>query len=589
MNFSKQTLVLFWRENWRHRTYFVGAGLSWVLGMSLQRLVLAIIASKALNHLVEVYGQTNVNYWSEFGPYLFAVLTVAVLAQGFIVLGLLCLTKLETAVRPALQMRAFRWLSSQSLAFHANTFSGAIVNKVNKFTSAYITLTDQFVLRFLRMFTNVVIATVIIACYSWVIALAMTIWIVFFTVINYELLKRRMVFSKAAAEADTTLTAHLADTMGNIAAVKAFGSETSENALHQLKTDDRAHKKYLAWMIGIKNDAQLGAMMIVLQVTALGLSTHAVLANDISIGIMLLVQVYITQIISELWDLSNMTRTLEQAVTDAEEMVEVFGMQPDVQDPTKPKKLVVDKGAIAIDSVTFAHDGSSRSLFDGFSLAIKPGEKVGLVGHSGSGKTTLTRLLLRFSDVNKGSITIDGQDIASVAQSDLRKSIAYVPQEPVLFHRSLRDNIAYANPEASDEEVRRAAAQAYAADFIESLPDGYDTMVGERGVKLSGGQRQRIVIARAILKDAPILVLDEATSALDSESELLIQAALQELMKQRTAIVIAHRLSTIQKMDRIVVLEQGAIVEHGSHDELVSKKGVYAQLWAHQSGGFLEE
>jgi ATP-binding cassette subfamily B protein len=228
-------------------------------------------------------------------------------------------------------------------------------------------------------------------------------------------------------------------------------------------------------------------------------------------------------------------------------------------------------------------------LFRDFNLTVRSGEKIGLVGHSGSGKTTFTKLLLRFVDVDSGAVRIDGQDIRTVRQSDLHDHIAYVPQEPLLFHRSLRENIAYGKPNATDEEIHRAARDARAAEFIETLPKGYETTVGERGVKLSGGQRQRIAIARAVLKDAPILILDEATAALDSESELLIQEALWKLMKGRTAIVIAHRLSTIQKMDRIIVMEEGRIVEEGTHKQLLRRKGTYAKLWAHQSGGFLEE
>ena len=589
MDISWKTLAVYWRENMRYPKFFMGAGFSWVAGMTLQRLVLAIIASKALSHLVAIHNQPHIDYLHEFGAYLAAFVGVAIVAQLFIELALICLTQLETRVRPQLQMRAFNWLTSQSLSFHANTFSGAIVNKVNKFTAGYITLTDIFCLRFLRMFTNVVIAMVVIAFFSPWIALAMFIWTVCFTIINQKLFARRLKLSKAAAVADTELTAHLADAIGNIAAVKAFGSEQSEAEIHQQKSNDRSHKKYLSWMAGIKNDALLGSMMSVLQITVLALTLHAVSSHAIEIGTMLLVQVYVTQIISELWDLSNMTRTIEQAVTDAEEMIEIFDIDPEVKDPEKPLPVQITKGAITFDHVDFMHDGAQDALFTDFSLAIKSGEKIGLVGHSGSGKTTLTRLLLRFSDIDEGTITIDGQNIAQVAQSELRQRIAYVPQEPVLFHRSLRENIAYGKPDATDAEVAKAAKLAHAADFIDKLPDGYDTLVGERGIKLSGGQRQRIAIARAILKNAPILVLDEATSALDSESEKLIQAALNRLMKGRTTIVIAHRLSTIQKMDRIVVMHDGAIVEQGSHADLIAQKGAYASLWNHQSGGFIEE
>ena len=589
MNISLRTLQVFWRENMRFPRFFIGAGLSWVLGMSLQRLVLAIIASRALNHLISVHNQPHINYWHEFSSYLIWFLVVAGAAQLLIEMGLLCLTHLETRVRPHLQMRAFNWLTSQSLSFHANTFSGAIVNQVNKFTGAYIVLTDTFCLRFLRMFTNVVIAIVVVAFFSPLIALAMAVWTIGFTILNNRLFVRRLVYSKEAAVADTVLTAHLADAMGNVSAVKAFGNEDSEATIHQVKTDDRAAKKYRSWIAGIRTDALLGTMMSILQIGVLALTLRLVSNHTIEIGTMLLVQVYVMQMINELWDLSNMTRTVEQSVSDAEEMVEIFDINPEVQDVEHPQKAKFDKGAILFKNVTFTHDGSSDALFTAFNLTSAPGEKIGLVGHSGSGKTTLTRLLLRFSDIDGGQISIDSQNIAEVAQADLRKHIAYVPQEPLLFHRSLRENIAYARPEATLDEVKRAAQLAHADEFINQLPEGYDTLVGERGVKLSGGQRQRIAIARAVLKDAPILVLDEATSALDSESEQLIQKALNKLMKGRTTIVIAHRLSTIQKMDRIIVMDNGTITEQGSHSELLKQKGAYAKLWNHQSGGFLED
>jgi ATP-binding cassette subfamily B protein len=309
----------------------------------------------------------------------------------------------------------------------------------------------------------------------------------------------------------------------------------------------------------------------------------------ISIATVYLAITYTFTVARQLWEINAIMRNYNRIMGDAHDMVEILNIDPSIADGASGK-LSATHGAIDFKDVTFSHDeGEGETLFQKFSLSIKAGEKIGLVGHSGSGKTTLTRLLLRFSDLDNGSIKIDDQDITTVTQASLRRSIAYVPQEPLLFHRSLRENIAYGKSNATDDEIRSAAKKAHATEFIDKLPKGLDTMVGERGVKLSGGQRQRIAIARALLKDAPILVLDEATSALDSESEKLIQASLTELMKNRTAIVIAHRLSTIQKMDRIVVLENGAVIEDGSHNELLKQKGIYAQLWAHQSGGFIEE
>jgi ATP-binding cassette subfamily B protein len=282
-------------------------------------------------------------------------------------------------------------------------------------------------------------------------------------------------------------------------------------------------------------------------------------------------------------------KNINRAFGDSADMTEILQLRAEIQDPDQPEDSSIHRGRIDFKDVGFSYGEAHDPLFKRLSFVIKPGEHVGLVGHSGGGKSSLVQLLSRVMDINSGEILIDGQDIKNLRQRDLRKAIAYVPQEPLLFHRSLMENIRYGRPEATDEEVIAVAKMAHAHDFIEKLSEGYGTLVGERGVKLSGGQRQRVAIARAMLKNAPILVLDEATSALDSESEILIQDALWKLMEGRTSIVIAHRLSTIQKMDRIIVLEDGKIAEQGSHKELLAKNGTYAKLWAHQSGGFLED
>jgi ATP-binding cassette subfamily B protein len=299
---------------------------------------------------------------------------------------------------------------------------------------------------------------------------------------------------------------------------------------------------------------------------------------------------YTSNIVEQLFQFSNNSlRNYNRSIGDATAMVNILSEPAEIKDPVEPEVIRMHRGAISLKDVSFTHSGAEDAIFKHMSLRIKPGEKVGLIGHSGSGKTTLTRLLLRFSDIQSGTIEIDGQNIASVIQSDLRQAISYVPQEPILFHRTIAENIGYGRPEAARQEIEAISRKANAEEFIKDLPHGYETIVGERGVKLSGGQRQRIAIARAMIKNAPILVLDEATSALDSESEGLIQDALWKLMEGRTAIVIAHRLSTIQRMDRIIVLDDGKIVEEGSHKDLLYKKGVYAKLWARQSGGFLED
>jgi ATP-binding cassette subfamily B protein len=265
-------------------------------------------------------------------------------------------------------------------------------------------------------------------------------------------------------------------------------------------------------------------------------------------------------------------------------MTKILDLPNDVTDEPDATKLQVSQGAIRFDNVTFTHSDGQDAVFSQLDLEIEPGQRVGLVGRSGSGKTTLAKLLLRFADVETGTITIDGQDIKLVTQESLRRNIAYVPQETTLFHRTIAENIAYGKPNATKDEIIHAAKQANAWDFIKDLPKGLDTLTGERGVKLSGGQRQRVAIARAILKDAPILVLDEATASLDTESEKLIQEALSRLMKNRTAIIIAHRLSTVAELDRIILLDEGYIIEDDTHANLISGGGIYAKLWNRQTG-----
>jgi len=322
--------------------------------------------------------------------------------------------------------------------------------------------------------------------------------------------------------------------------------------------------------------------------TSIFVSLWLAVNGKVQVGIVYLILTYTGSIMGRLWEMNGFFRNLNRVLGDAREMTEILGTEPEVREPANPEKAHFIRGDIAFRGVTFQHSDDGARIFQNLDVHIKPGEKIGLVGPSGSGKTSLTYLLLRMMDIQKGEIQIDGQNIANVAQQDLRSHIAYVPQEPLMFHRTIMENIRYGQLDASDKQVTSAAKMSNAHEFIQTLPQGYDTLVGERGTKLSGGQRQRVAIARAMLKNAPILVLDEATSALDSESEVLIQDALWKLMEGRTAIVIAHRLSTIQKMDRILVLEKGTIVEQGTHRELLRQQGVYAKLWSHQSGGFIE-
>ena len=325
--------------------------------------------------------------------------------------------------------------------------------------------------------------------------------------------------------------------------------------------------------------------------TEIGLMYVAVrlwLLGTVTVGDFVLVQSYLITSMGQLWGFNRVIRSLYESVADAGEMVEIINAPYEVADPEKPIPLSVTKGAITFTDAAFSFKGV-RPLIGGFTLSITGGERIALVGHSGAGKTTAVRLIMRLYDLDRGTIAIDGTSIADVTQEDLRKAISFVSQDPILFHRSLRENIAYGKFGATDEEIIEAAKKAHCHEFISKLPLGYDTMVGERGVKLSGGERQRVAIARAILKNAPILILDEATSSLDSESEHYIQDALHTLMAGKTVIVIAHRLSTIMQMDRIIVMEGGRIIDEGKHAELIKRDGVYQKLWNFQAGGFIAE
>ena len=308
----------------------------------------------------------------------------------------------------------------------------------------------------------------------------------------------------------------------------------------------------------------------------------------LSVGAFVLIQLYVMGLSGQLWGFARIIRDFYEGYADAKEMIEIMKLPYEIKDTIIAKPIIVTSGEIVFDNVNFSFN-ETREVLSNIKLKINAGEKVALVGPSGAGKTTFVRLLLRFYDVTGGHIEIDGNDIKNITLESLRNNISLVPQDPLLFHRTIKENIRYGKPNATDEEVVEASRLAHCVEFIENLPNKYDTYVGERGIKLSGGERQRVAIARAILKNAPILILDEATSSLDSNSESLIQDALSTLMRGKTTIVVAHRLSTIKKMDRIVVLKNGSILEEGTHNSLIRKKdSLYKDLWTLQAGGFIQ-
>ncbi len=417
---------------------------------------------------------------------------------------------------------------------------------------------------------------------------------VFFVVAVMILIARfRIKYRRAVSQASSHLAGMIGDPLSHVPAVKSFAQEEHEQKRlsKPLETWQKAQLKIFD--TSIPHSAIRLILTAAMATTLLITSAHLYKKQAISIAVVALVQLYVIRVINTMLEVGEIMKKYENLMGDTYQPVATMLVPATINDPAKPVSLNIRNAyeiKFANVSYHYPEAAEGNSAVDNFSLTINKGEKIGLIGYSGGGKTTITKLLLRFMDVSDGSLKIDGADLRNLKQSDLRKVIAYVPQEPTLFHRSVKENIAYARPSASDKDIQVAAETAHVDEFVTDLPGKYDAMVGERGVKLSGGQRQRVAIARALLKNAPILVLDEATSALDSQSEQYVQKALWELMEDRTAIVIAHRLSTIQRMDRIVVMDKGKIIQTGTHKELLKNKdGIYARLWARQSGGYLVE
>lgn len=495
----------------------------------------------------------------------------------------------EGRVMQQLRNHTFRELISKDATFFSNQKIGAMTSRYIDFVRASVNLQDLLVIRTLGFILSIGSGVVLIAMESLLTA---GLILVLVTTLIFQIrwsTKKRAPWRHERKTLIGEIHGSVADSLTNSMIVKTFAGEKREIASLNTQTSrfltiyDKDFK-----FISTEGSIRV-ALMTIIQIAAVAAIANLTASGSVSIATAIFLLAYLQRIGSQLFVLSDIINGYDQAFLDAAPMTEMLGVQNQVSDDPQATTLTLASPTVAFENVQYRYSDGNEDVLRGVSFAIPAGQKVGMVGHSGAGKSTITQLLLRFSDVTGGAITIDSRDIRSVTQESLRENIAYVPQEPMLFHRTLRENIAYGKPDATDSEVREAARQANAIEFIDALERGLDTTVGERGVKLSGGQRQRIAIARAILKDAPILVLDEATSALDSESEKMIQNALETLMKNRTSIVIAHRLSTIAKLDRIIVLESGVIQEDGTHQELLKQKGIYSTLWSHQSGGFIEE
>jgi len=517
------------------------------------------------------------------------ILILHFLAWLFWRIGIYIYNLMQSKTMARLKQNSFDYMMFHSYSFFANNFSGSLVQKVNRFSRSFEVLTDSFAFNIIPMIITVLGSVIITYYVAPLVSLVLVGWVVIFTVFSMAFSRWKLKYDLAASEADSKTTGYLADAITNNTSISFFTGHEYETEGFNTVTLDQAKKQRLSWQLGEVVDASMGFLIFVVEFFVFYFAVKYWSHGLITIGTFVLAQTYIIGLANQLWSLNRTIRSMYQGIADSKEMVDILIKPYEIKDVPRAKGLIVTKGEIQFKNVTFSFSDDSH-VINNISIDIKPGEKLAVIGPSGAGKTTFVRLIMRLYDIKSGAIEIDGQNIATVTQDSLRHNISFVPQDPILFHRTLMENIRYGRRDATDEEVIQAARLAHCDEFIENLPLKYETFVGERGIKLSGGERQRVAIARAILKKAPILILDEATSSLDSYSESLIQDALDNLMRNSTTIVIAHRLSTIRKMDRIIAMNNGTIVEEGTHEELSNiKSGLYQKLWNLQAGGFIQK
>ena len=483
--------------------------------------------------------------------------------------------------------RLINYLMRHSKSYFESRFAGSLVSKVGNVVTGAEEFVALLMWTILETSINLIVTAILIFTVDAASGFVFLGLILTILIVNILMLPEKRKLSEAASEAGSELSGRQADLFSNIDAARQYARNSFEQDRHGQSTTRLKSREFKNWIYTEKMMFVNGFLLALSFAGIMYFLLQAWQAEKISPGDFVLVLSLLAQITAILIFVGQMMQGAARTYGQFQEGLKELVVPIEVTDKPDAVDLYVQKGSVAWQAVTFAYD--SQTIFDNLNLDIKPGERIGLVGPSGAGKSTLVSLLLRQHDLTSGAILIDNQNIAEVTQDSLRSNIALVPQEPMLFHRTIAENIMYGKPDATYDEMVTAADRAQAREFIEALPEQYDTLVGERGVKLSGGQKQRVAIARAMLKEAPILVLDEATSALDSESEVAIQKALESLMENKTVIAVAHRLSTLRKMDRILVIDQGKIVEDGTHDSLANAGGLYAKLWEHQAGGFLLE
>ena len=556
--------------------------------LSLVLLVLAKLATVAtpiaLKYIVDYLDQNR------GADMLLWIPVILVVAYGALRFGATLFNELRDAVfaRVAeramrrVSLRVFEHLHQRELAFHLDRKTGGLARDIERGTNGI-----SFLLRFTlfnivpTLLEILMVAGILFVVFNVGYVLAILVAVVVYVVFSIKITEWRTKFVREANARDNQSNSRAIDSLLNYETVKYFNNERYEAQLYDVDLDDweQARLKNRLSLAALNSGQALiiGLAMIVI----MAMAVQEVASGEITLGDFTMINAYLLQLFIPLNALGFVYREIRQALVNVERLFKLLGDKPAIEDAPDATELAVDKGEVQFDHLHFAYR-PDRPILRDVNFTIPAGHKVAVVGASGAGKSTLARLLFRFYDVDQGAIRIDGQDIRNVSQDSLRSAIGVVPQDTVLFNDTLYRNLAYGRPEATEEEVYRAARMAHLEDFIRSLPEGYETKVGERGLKLSGGEKQRVAIARVILKNPPLLILDEATSSLDSLSEQAILGALNEVSQQRTTLVIAHRLSTIRDANTILVMDAGRIVEGGSHNELLAAGGYYAHLWAQQ-------
>lgn len=580
---TSTTLRIYW-QHVKQYPWLTASALAAIILASTEGVVLPLIFKKFFDSLA----QAGLDRTSTAEQLLHTLVFIGALELfGWAMFRVATFTSIQVQgkVMYSLSTVCFAALHRHAVSFFANNFVGSLVKKVKWFSRAFDKVSDDIFWRIIPMIVSLVAITGVLFLRNATLGMVISIWLVIFLSVQVLFIRYKLKYDLARSAAETKSTAVLADTITNYSTITLFGGFLREVQRFGRAMAEQRRLFLKSWNISGIFDAIQGFLMLSMEIGGFVLVIHLWKQDLLTLGDFVLFQSYVLVLVNRLWDFGRVARDIYESLADADEMTVILQTPQEVIDVRSAKPLIVPKGMIHFDKVDFNYQQTRRVLHR-FSLDIAPREHVALVGPSGAGKSTVVKVLLRLHDLSGGHIKIDGQDIAKVTQDSLRRSISVVPQDVVLFHRTLMENIRYGKPDATDEEVIQAAKSAHCHEFIQTFTDQYNTFVGERGVKLSGGERQRVAIARAMLANAPILVLDEATSSLDSESEQLVQAALAKLMKGKTVLAIAHRLSTIRAMDRIVVLDNGQLTETGTHDELLAKKSsTYSKLWNLQVAG----